>query len=266
MGIPLVSGRLFTEHDTRTSDRVVVVDTFMAEQFWPGSDAVGKRIRLGGIDSTSPWMTVVGVVGRIKQDALDAESRIAVYFPHAQFPTRSMNVVLKTSQDPATLAGPATSAIRQMDPDLPVYNVRSMSDRVNESLARRRFAMLLLSLFASLALGLAAIGVYGVIAYLVTHGTRELGIRIALGATPAGILALVIRHGITLAALGITLGIAAALALARFMRGLLFEIQAFDAATFVGVALVLTAVALIATIIPATRASRIDPIQSLRSE
>jgi ABC-type antimicrobial peptide transport system permease subunit len=126
--------------------------------------------------------------------------------------------------------------------------------------------MLLLTLFAALALGLAAIGVYGVIAYLVTHGTRELGIRIALGATPQGILALVVRHGMTLAALGIAAGIAAALALARFMRGLLFEVHAFDPATFVAVVLVLTGVALAATIVPALRASRIDPIQSLRSE
>ena len=266
MGIPLVAGRLFAEHDTRTSDRVVVVDDFMAKQFWPGTDAVGKRIRLGGVDSTSAWMTVVGVVGRIKQDALDTESRIAVYFPHTQFPTRSMNVVLKTSADPMTLAGPATVEIRRMDPDLPVYNVRSMSERLDVSLARRRFAMLLLSLFAALALGLAAIGVYGVIAYLVTHGTREIGIRMALGATPRTILSLILRHGLTLAALGIVLGTAAALALARFMRGLLFEIQTFDPATFFGVIAVLTAVAVVATIIPARRAARIDPIQSLRSE
>ena len=266
MTIPLVAGRLFTEHDTRTSDRVVVVDDFMATQFWPGTDAVGKRIRLGGVDSTSPWMTVVGVVGRIKQDALDTESRIAVYFPHTQVPTRSMNVVLKTFTDPMTLAGPATAAIRMMDPDLPVYNVQSMAGRVDVSLARRRFAMLLLTLFAGLALGLAAIGVYGVIAYLVTHGTREIGIRIALGATPNGILGLIVRHGLTLAAFGVTLGTLAALALARFMRGLLFQIEAFDPTTFAGVVLVLTSVALIATIIPAIRAARIDPIQSLRSE
>ena len=266
MEIPLVAGRQFTDHDTRTADRVVIVDEFMAKQFWPGADAVGKRIRLGGSDSTSPWMTVVGVVGRIKQDALDSDSRIAVYFPHLQFPTRSMNVILKTSADPMTLASAATAEIRKMDPDLPVYNVRTMTERVGVSLARRRFAMLLLTLFAALALGLAAIGVYGVIAYLVTHGTRELGIRIALGATPQGILALVVRHGMTLAALGIAAGIAAALALARFMRGLLFEIDAFDPATFVGVVLVLTGVALAATIVPALRASRIDPIQSLRSE
>ena len=266
MEIPLIAGRLFTENDTRTSDRVVVVDQFMAEQFWPGADAVGKRIRLGGADSTSPWMSVVGVVDRIKQDALETDSRIAVYFPHTQFPTRSMNVVLKTSADPMSLAGPATAEIRKMDPDLPVYNVRSMSERVEVSLARRRFAMLLLSLFAALALGLAAIGVYGVMAYLVAHGTREIGIRMALGATPRGILLLVVHHGMTLAVVGVAIGIAAALTLARFMRRLLFEINAVDPATFFSVTLLLTVVALVASVVPALRAARIDPIQSLKSE
>ena len=266
MEIPLIAGRLFTENDTRTSDRVVVVDQFMAEQFWPGADAVGKRIRLGGADSTSPWMSVVGVVDRIKQDALETDSRIAVYFPHTQFPTRSMNVVLKTSADPMSLAGPATAEIRKMDPDLPVYNVRSMSERVEVSLARRRFAMLLLSLFAALALGLAAIGVYGVMAYLVAHGTREIGIRMALGATPRGILLLVVHHGMTLAVVGVAIGIAAALTLARFMRRLLFEINAVDPATFFSVTLLLTVVALVASVVPALRAARIDPIQSLKRE
>jgi ABC-type antimicrobial peptide transport system permease subunit len=175
-------------------------------------------------------------------------------------------VVLKTSADPMSLAGPATVEIRKMDPDLPVYNIRSMSERVEVSLARRRFAMLLLSLFAALALGLAAIGVYGVMAYLVTHGTREIGIRIALGATPRGILLLVVRHGMTLAVAGVAIGVATALALARFMRRLLFEIDAVDPATFFSVTLLLTVVALVASVVPALRAARIDPIQSLKSE
>ena len=265
MEIPLINGRLFTEHDTRTSDPVVVVDAFMAKQYWPGVDAVGKRIRLGGANDSGPWLTVVGVVGRIKQDALDTESRIAVYFPHTQRPTRAMNVVIRAA-DPLSLAGPATAELRQMDPDLPVHNVRAMDERVELSLARRRFAMLLLTLFAALALGLAAIGVYSVIAYLVTHGTREIGIRIALGATPRGILTLIVRHGMTLTALGIVLGVAAALLLARFMQRLLFEIEPLDPATFATVTLVLCAVAFAATMAPAIRAARIDPIQSLKSE
>jgi predicted permease len=266
MGIPVISGRLFNEHDTRTNPRVVVVDAFMAQQLWPGADAVGKRIRLGGSDSNSPWMTVIGVVGRIKQDALETDSRIAMYLAHTQFPARAMNVVLKTTADPALLTTPVLSEIRQMDSDLPVYNVRTMKQRVDESLARRRFAMLLLTLFAGLGLGLATVGVYGVTAYLVSQGTREIGIRIALGATPRGILILIVRHGMTLAVLGVGLGLAGALGVARFMRRLLFQIDTVDPATFIAVALLLTCIALVASVVPARRAARIDPILSLRSE
>jgi predicted lysophospholipase L1 biosynthesis ABC-type transport system permease subunit len=238
----------------------------MAQQLWPGADAVGKRIRLGGSDSTSPWMSVVGVVGRIKQDALDADSRIAMYLAHTQFPTRSMNVVLRGAGDPASLAAPAVAEIRGTDPDLPVYNVRTMEERVGESLARRRFAALLLALFAALAFGLAIIGVYGVIAYLVRQGARELGIRIALGATPGRIVMLIVRHGMTLAILGVCAGLAGALGVARLMRRLLFQVDAADPVTFTGVALLLTLVALAASLVPARRAARIDPIVSLRSE
>jgi predicted permease len=264
MEIPLISGRIFNEHDIRANPRVVIVDAFMAQQLWPGLDAVGKRVRLGGSDSTSPWMTVVGVVGRVKQDALETDSRIAMYFAHTQFTSRAMNVVVRTATDPRTVAAAAIGEIRRIDPELPVYNVRTMAQRVDESLARRRFAMLLLSLFAALGLGLASIGVYGVIAYLVNQGTREIGIRIALGATPRGILALIVRHAMTLALVGVGVGLAGALGVARFMRRLLFQIDAVDPATFVGVALLLTIVALLATFLPARRAARVDPIVSLR--
>jgi predicted permease len=266
MGIPLAGGRLFDAHDTRDTARVVVVDTFMAEQLWPGEDAVGKRIRLGGSDSTSPWMTVVGVVGRIKQDGLDADGRMAIYLAHTQFPTRSMNAVVKGTGDPSALAAPVVDAIRAMDPDLPVYNVRTMDQRVGASLARRRFATLLLALFALLALGLATIGVYGVVAYLVSQGARELGIRIALGATPAAIRQLIVRHGMTLAVLGVGAGVAAALGAARLMRRFLFQIDAVDPLTFAFVPALLAFVALAATLVPARRAARIDPIASLKAE
>jgi predicted permease len=266
MGIPIVSGRLFNALDTRTGDRVVVVDEFMAQQLWPGADAVGKRIRLGASDSTSSWITVVGVVGRIKQDALDSESRIAMYLAHTQFPTRSMNVVLKAAGDPGPIAAPAIAEIRAIDPDLPVYNVRAMGERVAESLARRRFAVRLLTLFAALGLGLSTIGVYGVIAYLVSQGTRELGIRIALGATPVGIVLMIVRQGMTLVLVGVSAGLIGALGVARLMRRLLFQVEAVDPATFAGVAVLLTLVTLVASLIPAARAARIDPIASLRSE
>ena len=202
----------------------------------------------------------------MKQYTLDSKSRIAMYLPHTQAPSRGMNVVIRTDGDPAALAPAARQAIHALDPDLPIYNVRTMTERVDESLARRRFSMLLLTLFAALALGLSAIGVYGVIAYLVSQGTRELGIRMALGATPAGILRLIVGHGMGIAAVGVCAGLMGALALTRFMRNLLFGVAPLDPATFVAVAVMLTAVALAASYLPARRAARIDPMVSLRSE
>src|SRR6185436_13803373 len=202
---------------------------------------------------SAPWITVVGIVGRVKQYTLDGESRIAMYFPQTQVVGRGMNVVLRTDGNPAALTAAVRGEIRALDPDLPIYNVRTMVQRVDESLARRRFSMLLLTLFAALALGLATIGIYGVIAYLVAQGTRELGIRMALGATPDAVLLMIVRHGL-------------AFALTRFMRSQLFGVAAADPATFVTVSLLLTGVALAASYIPARRAAAIDPIVSLRSE
>jgi predicted permease len=268
MNIPLREGRLFNDLDTRASLRVVVVDEQMARQLWPGESAIGKRIRTGGFDATpdTPWMTVVGVVGRVKQDALDAEPRMAYYRYHAQSPSRSMNVVLRSATEPAGLSGAVTREIRAIDPDLPIYRLRTMASRVDDSLAERRFAMLLLTLFALLALGLAAVGIYGVMAYLVSQGTRELGIRLALGAAPRDLLLLVVRQGTLVAAVGLVIGLAGAFTLTRFMRGLLFGVHAADPATFAAIGGVLGAVALMATYVPARRAARIDPIVSLRAE
>jgi predicted permease len=257
--IPLLEGRVFTEQDTRTGQRVTLIDAHMAAQYWPNESPLGKRLRLGFADSTGPWITIVGVVGRIKQDALDSESRIALYLPQTQYPVRGMNVV-------AGLAATVRKEIRELDPDLPVYGVRTMSHRVDESLARRRFAMLLLTLFAGLALGLAAVGVYGVMAYLVSQGSRELGIRMALGATPRRILMMVVRQGLVVAAVGVGIGLIGAFGLTRLMRRLLFGTEATDPLTFTAIALLLAAIALVASLVPALRAARIDPMISLRSE
>jgi predicted permease len=268
MEIPLLQGRLFAEQDTRAHPRVVVIDDAMAHQVWPNEAAIGKRIRLGGIDAqaSAPWLTIVGVVGRVKQYTLDGASRIAMYFPQTQVVGRGMNVVLRTDGDPAALAAAVRREIRTLDPDLPIYNVRTMAQRVAESLARRRFSMLLLTLFAALALGLATIGIYGVIAYLVAQGTRELGIRMALGATPRGILLMIVRHGLAVALVGVGAGLAGAFALTRFMSSQLFGVAAVDPATFLSVSLLLTSVASAASYIPARRAARIDPMLSLRSD
>jgi len=266
MEIPLIRGRLFNEQDTRTSPRVVLIDEYMASQLWPNEDPVGKRLRTGGVDSTTPWLTVAGVVGRVKQYTLDTDSRIAMYFPHSQFTARAMNVVLRSTTDLASLAPPVRQEIRALDPDLPIYNIRTMNQRVDESLARRRFSMLLLTLFAGIALGLATIGIYGVMAYLVNQGTRELGIRIALGATPQSISWLIVLQGMKVALLGMVIGLAGAFVVTRFMQSLLFGISARDPLTFAGISLLLALVALVASCVPARRAARIDPMVSLRTE
>jgi len=189
-----------------------------------------------------------------------------MYFPHSQFTARAMNVVLRSTTDLASLAPPVRQEIRALDPDLPIYNIRTMNQRVDESLARRRFSMLLLTLFAGIALGLATIGIYGVMAYLVNQGTRELGIRIALGATPQSISWLIVLQGMKVALLGMVIGLAGAFVVTRFMQSLLFGISARDPLTFAGISLLLALVALVASCVPARRAARIDPMVSLRTE
>ncbi len=265
MEVPLIEGRFFNDHDVPADPRVAIVDDYMAQQLWPGQDAVGKRIHIGGIDDTSaPWITIVGVVGRVKQYTLDSGSRIAFYLPHTQYPTRAMNVVVRSSADPAALTGAVKQQLHELDTDLPLYNVVTMEQRVHLSLARRRFAMLLLAGFACISLALAAIGIYGVLAYLVSQGTREIGIRMALGATRSAILGLVLRNGIALALTGVAMGVAAALLLTRLMQSLLFGVTAGDPLTFCTVPLLLLFIALLATSVPARRAARVDPAECLR--
>jgi predicted permease len=269
MGIPLIRGRLFDDRDTRESARVVLVDEHMAAQLWPGQDPIGRRIRIGGFDVTpdTPWMTVIGVVGRVKQDSLDGEPRMAYYRYQGQTGSRALTVVIRTTaSDPASLSNAVRQQIRELDADLPIYKMRAMRERVSESLAERRFAMLLLTLFALFALVLAAVGVYGVLAYLVAQGTRELGIRLALGATPSALARLVVWQGMSVAFAGVALGLAGAFVLTRFMRSLLFGVAATDPSTFVAIASALTVVALAASYLPARRAAAVDPIVSLRAE
>ena len=247
---------------------MVVIDERMASELWPGQDPIGRRVRRGGFDanSTAPWMTVVGVVGAVKQDALDADSRAAMYLPHLQFPTRALTVVVRGQGSPEALTDSVRQQVRAIDPELPMYRVTSMATRLEASLAERRFSMLLLTLFASLALGLATIGIYGVMAYFVTQGTRELGIRLALGASPRAILLLVVGQGAVVAVTGLVLGLGAALALSRFMESLLFGVGATDPLTFTAIPFALGLVALLACYVPARRAAKIDPTVSLRSE
>ena len=206
------------------------------------------------------------MVGRVKQDSLDSNPRIAFYLPHTQFPTRAMTVALRGSTDPSAMVTAVKNELRNLDPDLPMYYVRTMGQRVDESLARRRFSMLLLGIFASIALLLATIGIYGVMAYLVNQGTREIGIRMALGASQRNVLSLVVRQGMALALSGVMIGLAAAFLITRLIRSLLFGVEATDPITFAAISLLLFLIALLASYVPALRATRIDPMVSLRRE
>ena len=266
MGIPLRRGRFFTDQDDPTKPVVVIVDECMADQLWPGQDPIGRRIHIVELQSKDPWQTVVGVVGRVKQDSLESNPRIAFYLPHTQFPARAMTIALRGSTDLSATVTAVKNVLRNLDPDLPMYYVRTMGQRVDESLSRRRFSMLLLGVFASIALVLATIGIYGVMAYLVNQGTREIGIRMALGASQRNIVNLVVRQGMALALSGVIIGLAAAFLFTRLIRSLLFGVEATDPITFGAISLLLFLIALLASYIPAQRATRIDPAASLRCE
>ena len=266
MQIPLVQGRLFTEQHTPTTPKVVVIDDYMAAQLWPHQDPLGKRIRLGSLTSNAPLATVVGVVGRVKQYTLDTDSRIALYFPQPQYPVREMNVVLRSSADPAVESASAVQVIHALDPDLPIYSVRTMRARVSESLARRRFSMMLLVFFAVVSLVLAALGTYAVMAYLVNQGAPEIGIRVALGASRYDILGMIVKGGMQITLAGVGIGLLGALLLAGLIRSLLFGVLPTDPVTYVVVSLFLITVSFLATYIPARRAARVDPVTCLRNE
>ena len=266
MQIPLLKGRFFNEQDTPDKPPVILVDEFMAQQLWPNQDPLGKRISFGDLAAPPVWATVVGVVGRIKQETLDSDSRIAFYMPHSQYISRLLNLVVHTTTDPASLTSAVNHELHEVDHDLPLYGVITMDQRVSASLARRRFTAVLLALFAAFALALATIGIYSVMAYLVNQGTREIGIRMALGATQPAVLRLVVKQGMVLALSGVAIGFVAAFTFARLVSGLLYGVKSTDPLTFTGIAVLLTIVALVASYIPARRAARIDPMICLRSE
>jgi predicted permease len=263
MGIPLRRGRLFAETDTAAAPRVAIIDERMAQEFWPGQDPIGRRLRNGDARSTSPWITVVGVVGRVKQYALDADSRIAFYTPQSQTVGRSLYVVVKHHADAAGLTSAVTRAVHSVDPDLPLYRIRTLDDVVQRSLSVQRFATWLLTAFAATALALALVGIYGVMSYLVSKSARDLGIRMALGATRGMILTWVLRHAAAVTAVGAAIGLAAAALTTRVLRGLIFGIDTTDAVAFAAVTVLLVGAALVASYIPARRATLIDPLASI---
>jgi predicted permease len=264
MEIPLVDGRFFNDHDTAEVPPVVLIDDKMAKRFWPHESAVGKRVKRGG--PKSPWATIVGVVGTVKQYGLDIDGRMVLYSPEQQDANGGLFIVARTSNDPAGAAGAIAGEVHAVDPGVVVFEIRTMQERLHDSLARQRFSMAMLGGFAGFALLLAAVGVYGVMSYLVTQGTHDLGVRMALGAGRSHILGLVVRQGMVLAAIGIVVGLLAAFSLTRVMATLLFGVSATDVATFSVVTLFLGVIALAASYVPALRATRVDPLVALHYE
>jgi len=262
MEIPLRRGRFFSEHDTPDKPTVVVIEERFADRFWPREDPIGKHLWFDPKKS----FTIVGVVGSVKQYGLDVNGKIAVYFAQEQQADNQMYLVARAAGDPAQLSGAVVREIHAVDPDVPVFGIRTMQDRLYASLARQRFASTMLGAFAAFALLLAAVGIYGVMSYLVAQSTHDIGVRVALGARPGDIVGLVVRQGMALAAFGIAIGLAAAVALTRVMSSLLFGVGARDAITFGTVALVLAGAAFAATVIPARRATGVDPMVALREE
>lgn len=262
MEIPLRHGRLFSDFDTAKSQQTVIVDERFAERFWPHDNPIGKHV---WFDSKKP-MTVVGDVRSVKQYGLDAESKIVTYFPDQQQPDNQMFLVLRTASDPGALSAAVIREIHAADPSAAVYQVRTMQDRLYDSPARQRFSTTMLGAFALFSLILAAVGVYGVMSYLVTQGTHDIGVRVALGAQRENVIQFVLQQGAALAAAGIGVGLFGAAALTRVMAGLLFGVSSWDAVTFIAVALMLAAIAMVATYIPARRATKVDPLVALREE
>src|SRR5262252_1274173 len=261
--IPLKLGRYFTGQDVKGAQETVIVNEALAERFWPNEYPIGKRLHRG---KSGPWKTVVGVIRDTKEYSAEKEPPIAVYYPAEQVIARNMYLVIRTTFDPVPMTAAIVKEIQAVDPEMPVYDVGSMDQRLYGSLARQRFSMFLLGVFALLALILAAIGVYGVMAYSVSQRTHEIGVRMALGARPGAILRMVIRQALILAALGVGAGMVGAFALTRVMSSLLFGVSATDLFTFAVTPLLLVGVAAMAGYVPARRASRVDPMVALRRE
>ncbi|HEX2188842.1 MAG TPA: ABC transporter permease [Longimicrobiaceae bacterium] len=267
LGIPLVRGRLFSAEDRAGAPPVVLLNRAAARRFFPAEDPLGKRITLTWTRKDEPvGGTVAGVVADVREFGLDQDTRPTLYVAHAQVPLRRMEVVLRTGADPLALAPAVRREVAALDPALPVAGVRTLDALVEESVSARRFYLLLLGVFAAAALALAAVGVFGVMSYSVARRTREIGLRMALGAHAGRMQRMVLREALVLAALGIALGLAGALAATRLLRALLFQVGATDPATFLAVAAVLAAAALLASWLPARRATRVDPMVALRAE
>src|SRR5262245_739937 len=267
MKTPLLAGRFFTEQDGAGRPRVVIIDETLQRRLWPNASPLGKRLTYGYFtNNPEGWFEIVGVVKHIRHHRLDADVREQVYFPHAQRPFKQMTLAIRGASDPLDQAPAVRQAIRSLDPDQPVYRIRAMDSLVANALAPARFTFMLLTIFAGVAGVLAMVGIYSVMAYVVTLRTHEIGIRIALGAQARDMLNLVIRQGMTLASTGMALGLLASVGLQRVMKGLLYGVSATDPTTFIVISLLLTSATLMACYIPARRATKVDPVVALRGE
>jgi putative ABC transport system permease protein len=265
IGIPLVRGRNFTDIEDNQAKHVVIISESLARQYFPDEEPLGKHISVAMFDKPTPT-EIVGVVGDVRYDSLTDQAEPTVYFPHPELTYEFMTLVIRTAGDPAAIAPVVRGELREIDPNQPVSDVRTMEQVMADTLGRARFNTLLLSLFAGLATLLAGVGIFGVMNYTVTVRTREIGIRVALGAQRGQVLMLILRQGLLLTLIGIGIGLAGALALTRVMSSLLFGVAATDPLTFTAIVVLLTVVSLIACYLPARRATRVDPVTALRYE
>jgi putative ABC transport system permease protein len=270
MNIALRQGRYFIDYDNENSMPVAIINETMAREYWPGQNAVGRRFKLGDPADDTPWFQIVGVVADVRQMGLDEPVKAEMYFPYQQQKDYNFyaprDLAIRTSGGTSNLVGSVREIIREVDPDQPISNIATMSEVLGDEAAPRRMGMIMLAAFAGLALLLASLGIYGVLAYFVNQHTNEIGVRMALGATQRNILGLVLKKGMGLTLLGVGIGLAASFALTRLMSSLLFGVKASDPLTFVAVPLLLAAVALLACLIPARKATKVDPMIALRYE
>jgi len=266
MHIPLLRGRDISPADTPTTEQVLLISETTARRMWPGEDPIGKRVKLGGLDK--PWWTVVGVTGDVRHVGLDAAPDMQMYVPHRQwpYPDGLMVFVIRTAGPPTAISSAAQQAIHSIDPLQPISRIALLDEYIGLSVQGRRFALILIGAFASIALVLSIVGIYGVTAYTVSQRTREIGIRAALGAQRAELFGLLLRQGMLFVLCGVAAGILSSLLLTRFLRSLLFDVQPTDPLTFTSVVLLLVAVAAAACFFPARRAMRVDPMVALRYE
>jgi putative ABC transport system permease protein len=270
MNIALRQGRYFTAQDNENSMPVAIINETMAREYWPGQNPIGRRFKLGDPADDIPWIQIVGIVADVRQMGLDEPVKAEMYFPYQQQADYDFymprDLAIRTSGNTANVVGAVRQIINQVDPDQPISNIATLSDVLGEEAAPRRMGMIMLVAFAGLALLLASLGIYGVLAYFVTQHTNEIGVLMAVGASPLNILGLVLKKGMGLTLLGVGIGLVASFALTRLMSSLLFGVNASDPLTFVAVPLVLAAVALVACLIPARRAMKVDPMIALRYE